>query len=86
MEAFISEYFMFLVVGLLAGWIASKLVSGRGLGIMGSLIIGVIGAAVGGFLFRQFGIETTGILGDMIAAVIGAIILLWAINLGKGRM
>ena len=86
MEALISEYFMFLLVGLLAGWIASKLVSGSGRGIMGSLIIGVIGAAVGGFLFRQFGIETAGMLGDLIAAVVGAIVLLWVLNLGKGKM
>jgi uncharacterized membrane protein YeaQ/YmgE (transglycosylase-associated protein family) len=86
METMFSEFFMFLLIGLLAGWIASKLVSGRGLGIMGSLIIGVIGAAVGGFLFRQFSIETAGMLGDLIAAVVGAIVLLWVINLGKGRM
>lgn len=86
MEEFIKEYFIFLVVGLLAGWIASKLVSGRGLGIMGSLIVGVIGAGVGGFVFQYFGIEIAGILGKLIAAVVGAIILLWAINLGKGRM
>jgi uncharacterized membrane protein YeaQ/YmgE (transglycosylase-associated protein family) len=84
MEDLISEYALFLVIGIIAGWVASKLISGRGRGIFGSLVIGIIGAAVGGFLFQQFGIEAAGLTGDLIAATVGAIVLLGLLNAGKG--
>jgi len=84
MEDLLSEYALFLVIGIVAGWIASKLISGRGRGIFGSLVVGVIGAAVGGFLFRELGIEAAGLTGDLAAATGGAIVLLWLLNIGKG--
>jgi uncharacterized membrane protein YeaQ/YmgE (transglycosylase-associated protein family) len=65
----------FLLVGLVAGWLAGKITSGSGFGVLGDIVIGVIGAFVGGFLFRLVGISAGGTLGSIIVATIGAVVL-----------
>ncbi len=72
---------LFLLIGLLAGWIAAKLIRGGGLGLIGDLVVGVIGAVIGGFLLGLLGIVTVGLIGELIAAVIGAVVFLAIINL-----
>ncbi|MRG55277.1 Uncharacterized membrane protein YeaQ/YmgE, transglycosylase-associated protein family [Phyllobacterium sp. YR620] len=68
---------IFLLVGLIAGWLASQLVRGGGFGLVGDLVVGVIGAFIAGYLFPALNISLGGgILGAIIAAAIGAIILL----------
>ncbi|HEV8384781.1 MAG TPA: GlsB/YeaQ/YmgE family stress response membrane protein [Candidatus Acidoferrales bacterium] len=67
----------FLVIGLLAGWLAGQITKGSGFGLVGDLIIGVIGALLGGFLFGLLGLASTNLLGSLITATIGAIVLLW---------
>lgn len=68
---------VFLLVGLIAGWLASMLVRGGGFGLVGDLVVGVIGAFIAGFLFPRLGISLgAGLVGQIIAAVIGAVILL----------
>ncbi len=54
---------LFLVVGLVAGWLAGKIMKGSGFGLVGDLIVGVIGAFIGVWLFGQVGISAGGILG-----------------------
>jgi uncharacterized membrane protein YeaQ/YmgE (transglycosylase-associated protein family) len=66
----------FLLVGLVAGWLAGKLMKGSGFGVVGDIVIGVIGAFIGGFLFRLVGISAGGTIGSIIVATIGAIVLL----------
>ncbi|HEY7089489.1 MAG TPA: GlsB/YeaQ/YmgE family stress response membrane protein [Tepidisphaeraceae bacterium] len=66
----------FLLIGLCAGWLAGQLTKGGSFGIVGNLIIGVIGAILGGFLFGLLGLGPTNILGKLIAATVGAILLL----------
>lgn len=66
----------FLLIGLAAGWLAGKILKGRGFGILGNLIVGVIGAILGGFLFRLVGLQTVHLIGNLIAATVGAIVLL----------
>jgi uncharacterized membrane protein YeaQ/YmgE (transglycosylase-associated protein family) len=67
-----------IVLGLIAGFIASKIVNRAGEGFLMDIILGIVGAVVGGFIFEQFG--AAGITGfnlySMIVAIIGAIILL----------
>ena len=67
-----------LVLGLIAGFIASKIVNKRGEGILLDIVLGIIGAVVGGFLFSQFG--AAGVTGfnlySMLVAVVGAILVL----------
>jgi uncharacterized membrane protein YeaQ/YmgE (transglycosylase-associated protein family) len=80
-----------IVVGAIAGWVASKVVPGdEGYGIWGGLIAGIIGALVGGFLLGLLTNEdwTTGInIPTIIAAIVGAIIVvfLWNMIQGRGR-
>ncbi len=73
----------FLVIGLIAGWLAGKVIKGSGFGLIGDLVVGVIGSYIGGYLFKTLGFSTYGIIGDIIMATIGAIILLWIIRLVK---
>ena len=67
-----------IVLGLIAGFIASKIVNRSGEGFLMDIVLGVVGAVVGGFIFQQFG--AAGVTGfnlySMIVAVVGAIILL----------
>lgn len=75
---------VFLLVGLIAGWLASMLVRGGGFGLVGDLVVGVIGAFIAGFLFPRLGISLgAGIIGQIIAAAVGAIILLVIIRAVK---
>ncbi len=67
---------IFLLVGLVAGWLASVLVRGRGLGLIADLVVGVIGAFLGGFLLRAVGLAAFGLIGSVIQATIGAVVLL----------
>ncbi len=70
----------FLVVGLVAGWLAGTLTRGRGFGLVGDLLVGVLGAFVGGFIFRLFGLGAYGLIGSLICATVGAVVLLWLIR------
>jgi uncharacterized membrane protein YeaQ/YmgE (transglycosylase-associated protein family) len=70
------HFIIFLIVGLVAGWLASVLVRGRGLGLIGNLVVGVIGAFLGGFLLRAVGLAAFGLIGSVIQATIGAVVLL----------
>jgi len=71
-----------LVIGLIAGWLASKIVSGGGLGIIGDIVVGIVGALIAAWLFPKLGIRLgTGIIREIIDATIGAIILLVIVRL-----
>lgn len=76
---------IFLAVGVLAGFLAGRIMKGKGFGLVGDLIVGVIGAFIGVWLFGLLHISSAGILGLLIAAIIGALILLYLIRLVKHR-
>jgi len=66
-----------IVVGLLAGWLAGLITRAEGFGCFGNIAIGLLGAAIGGLLFSLFGIEDrTGFWGSVAVATFGAIVLL----------
>ena len=75
----------FLIIGIVAGWLAGKIMKGKGFGLIGNLIVGVIGAFIGGLLFGALNIVAYGLIGSLIAALVGAIILLWIISLFKKK-
>ena len=75
------DFIYFLLIGLLAGWIAGQLTKGSGFGLVGNLIVGVIGALLGGFVVRLLGFATEGrLLPSLITAVVGAILLLFLLG------
>jgi uncharacterized membrane protein YeaQ/YmgE (transglycosylase-associated protein family) len=76
----------FLLIGLTAGWLAGLVMKNKKLDLLGSLIVGCIGAFIGGFVFEFLGIYIEhGIIGSLVAALLGAIILLWIISLIKKK-
>jgi len=78
------DFLWFILIGLAAGWLAGQLVKGGGFGLVGDIVVGVIGALLGGFLFTTFGVSTGGgLLGSLIVATIGAVVLLFGIRLIK---
>ena len=70
------DLFWFLLIGLIAGWLADRLVKDISFGLVGDTIVGIIGALIGGYLFRVFGIAGYGIIGNIVMATAGAVLLL----------
>jgi uncharacterized membrane protein YeaQ/YmgE (transglycosylase-associated protein family) len=73
----LETFLIWLVIGLIAGWLASAVVGG-GYGIVGDIVIGIVGAFVGGFIFRALHISAPwhGMAGTIFVAFIGALALL----------
>jgi len=76
----------FLLIGLAAGWLAGQIMKGRDFGLVGNLVVGVVGAILGGFLFNLLQLPPTGLLGRLISATVGAIVLLAILKAVKGRV
>jgi uncharacterized membrane protein YeaQ/YmgE (transglycosylase-associated protein family) len=76
-----------IVLGLIVGFIASKIVDARGQGLMLDIVLGIVGAVVGGLLFSVFG--ASGVTGfniySLIVAIIGSVVVLWLYHLMVGR-
>ncbi|MEA2819102.1 MAG: hypothetical protein QOJ86_1106 [Bradyrhizobium sp.] len=71
-----------LFVGLVAGWLAGKIVRGTGFGIIGDILVGIAGALVASYLFPRLGIHLgTGLLSEILYSAIGAILLLLIVRL-----
>lgn len=72
----------FLLIGALAGWLAGRLVRGRGFGLLTNIFVGVLGALLGGILFDQLGVATgSGFLWSLATAFAGALVLLFVVGL-----
>ena len=74
----------FLIVGAIAGWLAGKIMSGHGFGILWDVILGIVGSFVGGFIFSLiFGTQPTGLIISFIVALIGACVVVAIVHLVK---
>ncbi len=71
----------FLLIGLIAGWIAGQLVEGDGFGLIGNIVVGIIGALIGGSIFSAFGVTAYGTIGNIVMAVVGAVVLLFGLRM-----
>jgi uncharacterized membrane protein YeaQ/YmgE (transglycosylase-associated protein family) len=80
------EILIWIIVGLIAGMLASLIVGGVGYGIIGDIVIGVVGAFLGGILFREAGwrVPFAGLPGVIFVAFIGALLLLVVLHLLRG--
>jgi uncharacterized membrane protein YeaQ/YmgE (transglycosylase-associated protein family) len=75
---------VWIIVGLVAGFLASHFVKGSGYGLIGDLVVGLLGAVVGGFLVGFFVHATVGLLGSIVVAFIGAVVLLLLVRAVTG--
>ena len=66
-----------IVIGILAGWLAGKIMRGKGFGILVDLLLGIVGAFLGGYIFAFFGLAAFGLVGRLIVALVGALLLLF---------
>jgi uncharacterized membrane protein YeaQ/YmgE (transglycosylase-associated protein family) len=72
------------IVGLIAGFLAGKVMKGGGFGVLMDIVIGIVGAMLGGWLFGLVGISAGGgLIGSIIVAFVGACILLWIVRMIK---
>lgn len=77
---------LFILIGLIAGALAGRVVSGHGYGVFGDIAVGVIGAFLGGWIFSTFlGVAGGGVLMSLVVAFVGAITLLWLIRMVAPR-
>jgi uncharacterized membrane protein YeaQ/YmgE (transglycosylase-associated protein family) len=73
---------LFIVIGLIAGALAGRVVSGHGYGVVGDIVVGVVGAFLGGWIFATFlGVGGGGFFISLFMAFVGAVALLWLIRL-----
>jgi len=79
------EFIYILLVGLAAGFLAGKIMKGKGFGLVGDLVVGVLGAIVGSWIFWELGIGSYGLLGSLVEALIGALLLLYLVRLIKKK-
>lgn len=76
----------FLVIGGVAGWLAGLVTKGRGFGVLGNVVVGVIGAILGGFLFRTVGLSAApNSLGELVMAFVGAVVLVFLLGLVRKK-
>ena len=76
MEALIS----WIVVGLIAGWLAGKVMNGGGYGVAADIVLGILGGIVGGWVFGILGLHAGGLVGSIVVAFVGAVILVWIVR------
>lgn len=76
----------YIIIGALAGWIAGKIVKGAGSGILVNIVIGIVGALIGGFLLSfAFDTASGGWWFTFFTAILGSVILLWIVSLVQRR-
>ena len=73
----------FILIGMVAGWLAGQIMKGSGFGVVGDIVVGVLGAILGGLLFNALQLPWGGLFGSLVVATIGAILLIFIVRLIK---
>ena len=68
------------IIGAIAGWLAGLIMKGKGSGLLMNMLIGIVGAFIGGWAFSFLGLTSNGFIGSLVTAVFGAIILLFIVK------
>jgi len=79
----ITSLLIFLAIGAVAGWLAGTLMKGGGFGLLINIVLGVVGALVGGFVFGLLGISAGGLIGSIVTSTVGAVVVLLLVGLVK---
>ncbi len=74
------NFIIFILIGALAGWLAGKIMKGRGFGVFGNIGVGVVGSILGSFVFGLLGMSADNLIGSIVTATLGAILLLWLVK------
>lgn len=69
-----------IAIGILAGWLAGKIMRGRGYGVLLDLLLGIVGSVVGGFVFGLLGLHAYGFIGQIVIATAGAVMLVYLVR------
>lgn len=69
-----------IAIGILAGWLAGKIMRGRGFGLLLDLVVGVVGSLLGGLVFGLLGLHASGLVGSLVVATAGAVMLLYLVR------
>ena len=70
-----------IIVGLIAGWAAGRIMKGGGYGVIADVLLGIVGGGVGGWVVGLFGIAAGGFIWSIVVAILGAVILIWVTRL-----
>ncbi|MGB3346082.1 MAG: GlsB/YeaQ/YmgE family stress response membrane protein [Candidatus Humimicrobiia bacterium] len=82
----LTSLIIFILVGLIAGWLAGMIMKGKGFGLISNIIIGLIGGLLGGWIFKSLNWSIgTGVVSSIITSLIGAIILLVILSFFKKK-
>jgi uncharacterized membrane protein YeaQ/YmgE (transglycosylase-associated protein family) len=74
----ISALIWWIIIGLIAGWLAGKIMKGSGYGAIADIVLGMVGAVVGGFILRILGFYSSGgLISSILVATLGAVVLVW---------
>jgi len=69
------RFLLWIISGVVAGWLTGLVMKGHGYGLLGNLVIGLLGGIIGGWLFSLFGLAATGWLGEIVVALVGGVVL-----------
>ena len=69
-----------IVIGILAGFLAGKIMRGRGYGLLVDLLLGIVGSMLGGLIFGLLGLYSSGLVGELVVATIGAVLLIYIVR------
>ena len=69
-----------IAIGILAGFLAGKIMRGKGYGVLMDLVLGLVGAVLGGFIFGLLGLHAYGLVGQLATATAGAVMLIWLVR------
>jgi uncharacterized membrane protein YeaQ/YmgE (transglycosylase-associated protein family) len=73
----ITALIWWVIIGLIAGWLAGKIMKGSGYGTLGDILLGMVGAIVGGWIMRLLGFLGGGLIYSIVVATLGAVLLIW---------
>lgn len=77
------EILIVLIIGAIAGWLGSVIMTGQGFGLIANIVIGIVGSFIGNFLLAQVGVFEPGLIGTIITATFGAVVLLFIVGIIK---
>ena len=74
-------FIWYIIIRIIAGFLAGKIMRGGGFGLIINLLLGILGGVLGGWVFALFGLAASGLIGSLITSTVGAILVLWIASL-----